>query len=121
MADPLAPAGGAVQRLTLGAMTADDVRSLLCAAGGIATPLADDPAWIAQVLRVSAGDPFYVKLLVEDVRDGRMRPEQIGAQPAGLDAYLKGWWEQVAAAVRAQDVRDLLGSLAVARGSFGTR
>ncbi|MGB3218310.1 MAG: ATP-binding protein [Anaerolineae bacterium] len=108
-----------VQRLTLGALTADDVRSLLRAAGGIATPLADDPGWIAQVLRVSAGDPFYVKLLVEDIRDGRMRPEQIGGQPAGLDAYLKGWWEQVAAAVRAQDVRDLLGSLAVARGLLG--
>jgi len=108
-----------VQRLTLGALTADDVRALLRAAGGTATPLADDPGWIAQVSHVSAGDPFYVKLLVEDVRDGRMRPEQIGGQPAGLDAYLKGWWEQVAAAVRAQDVRDLLGSLAVARGLLG--
>lgn len=108
-----------VQRLTLGALTADDVRSLLRAAGGTATPLADDPGWIAQALRVSAGDPFYVKLLVEDIRDGRMRPEQIGGRPAGLDAYLKGWWEQVAVAVRAQDVRDLLGSLAVARGLLG--
>lgn len=108
-----------VQRLTLGALTADDVRALLRAASGMATPLADDPGWIAQVLRVSAGDPFYVKLLVEDIRDGRMRPEQIGGQPDGLDAYLKGWWEQVAAAVRAQDVRDLLGSLAVARGLLG--
>lgn len=108
-----------VQRLALGALTADDVRALLRAVGGMATPLADDLGWTAQVLRVSAGDPFYVKLLVEDIRDGRMRPEQIGGQPAGLDAYLKGWWEQVAVAVRAQDVRDLLGSLAGARGLLG--
>lgn len=108
-----------LRQLMLGAMAADDVRSLLQAAGGTATRLADDPEWISQAVRVSAGDPFYVKLLVEDVRDGRVQPGQMGAQPAGLDAYLKGWWDQVAAAVRAQDVRDLLGSLAVARGPLG--
>jgi hypothetical protein len=67
-------------------------------------------------LQVSGGDPFYLKLLAEDVRDGRLRPGQIGTQPAGLDGYLKGWWEQVAAAVRAQDARDLLGCLVAARG-----
>lgn len=108
-----------LHQLTLGAMTADDVSSLLQAAGGTAAHLADDPGWISQAVRVSAGDPFYVKLLVEDVCDGRMQPGQMGTQPVGLDAYLKGWWDQVAAAARAQDVRDLLGSLAVARGPLG--
>ena len=111
--------GDRVHQLVLGAMSADDVRSLLLAAGGAAAPLADDTAWIAQVLRLSAGDPFYVKLLVDDVCEGRMQSEQIEAQPAGLDAYLKGWWDQVATAVRAQDVRDVLGNLAVARGPLG--
>lgn len=106
-----------VRRLELGAMAAGDVAALLRAAGGAAARLAEDAAWIGQALRVSEGDPFYLKLLVEDVRDGRMRPEQIGAQPAGLDEYLRKWWDQVAAAVRQeQDVRDVLGSLAVARG-----
>jgi hypothetical protein len=106
-----------VRRLVLAAMTAEDLTALLRAAGGVAAALADDAAWIGQALQVSGGDPFYLKLLVEDVRDGRLSPGQIDAQLAGLDAYLKGWWEQVAAAVRKeQDARDLLGCLAAARG-----
>jgi len=108
-----------LRQLTLGAMTTDDVQALLQAAGGAAARLAEDPGWISHVVRVSAGDPFYVKLLVEDVSDGRVRPQQMETQPVGLDAYLKGWWDQVAAAVRAQDARDLLGSLAVAHGPLG--
>lgn len=107
-----------VQRLVLGAMTTHDLAALLRAAGGAVAPLAEDRAWIEQALQVSDGDPFYLKLLAEDLRDGRMQPGQIGEQPVGLDAYLRSWWNQVAGAVRARDVRDLLGTLAIARGRF---
>lgn len=107
---------GRVRMMTLGAMKVEDVKSLLRAAGGVAAPLADDVTWIHEALRVSEGDPFYVKLIVEDVLTLRMLPSEIGKQPTGLDGYLKGWWDQIARTVRNQDVRDLLGSLAVARG-----
>ena len=89
-----------VQQLVLGAMAVDDLAALLRAAGGAVEPLADDVAWIEQALQVSGGDPFYLKLLVEDLRDGRMQPGQIGEKPVGLDAYLRSWWDQVAGAVR---------------------
>ena len=105
-----------VQCLSLEAMAADDLAALLRAAGGIGAPLADDRAWRSQALQVSAGDPFYLRLLIEDINAGRLQPSLLGSQPAGLDAYLKGWWQQLAAAVRAQDARDLLGCLAAARG-----
>lgn len=111
-----------VRQLALGAMTAEDVRSLLLAAGGSAAPLADDPDWTAQALRISTGDPFYVKLLVEDVRDGRMLPEQIDAQPEGLDAYLARWYLQIANAATQRNHEyhhDLLGCLSAAKGPLG--
>jgi len=113
-----------IRQLTLGAMTAEDVRFLLLAAGGSATPLANEPGWIAQALRVSAGDPFYLKLLVEDVRDGRMLPDQIETQPEGLDSYLERWYLQVANAATQQNYEyhhDLLGCLSAARGPLGRR
>ena len=98
------------------------MRSLLLAAGAVAASLADEETWVHEVLRVSDGDPFYIKLLVEDVLDGRLEPEEIGTQPTGLDEYLKGWWDQLASTAREaaqQDTHDLLGSLAAARGRLG--
>jgi hypothetical protein len=107
-----------VRQLTLGTMTVEDLRALLQAAGGAAQALADDLPWIHEAIRLSEGDPFYLKLMVEDVLNRRMRMEQIGTQPTGLDGYLKGWWDQVATAVRSADVRDVLGSLAAAHGGL---
>lgn len=98
-------------------MTADDIQSLLQAAGGDDLLAVDNAAFIQDVLRVSEGDPFYVHFLVEDLLNGRIQPENINQQPTGLDEYLRAWWEQVASAARSeQDIRDVLGSLAVALG-----
>jgi hypothetical protein len=105
-----------LQPLVLGVLKEQDVSALLEAAGGPATPLADDGDLVKEVLRISAGDPFYVKLLVEDLRDGRLASEQVGAQPTGLDGYLRAWWLQVARAAREKDVQQVLGSLAVVLG-----
>ena len=110
-----------VQQLELGAMKAEDVRSLLRVAGGTVAHLADNDAWIHEAQRVSNGDPFYLRLLVEDVRDGHIQPEAIEAQPVGLDEYLKSWWNQIDTEALADEVYDLLATLAAARGRLQWR
>jgi tetratricopeptide (TPR) repeat protein len=110
-----------VRRLVLGAMTPQDIHSLLHEAGGSLAILADDSAWIQQVEERSNGDPFYVGLLMKDLQSGDITPAQISEQPKGLDEYLTGWWRQINDAklkvlMGPQDVRDVLGTLAVAHG-----
>ncbi len=73
--------------------------------------------FLQQILRVSQGDPFYVRYLVKDIANGRISEAQIAQQPAGLESYLDGWWQQVSKALRnEEDIRNLLGILMVALG-----
>ncbi len=68
---------------------------------------------------MSQGDPFYLRLLVEDLRDG-MEPQQIDKQPTGLNKYLNQWWEPLEVlAMQMEDVRYFLGSLLAAHGRLG--
>jgi tetratricopeptide (TPR) repeat protein len=110
---------GKVEVLRLGRMGPEKVREVLLVAGGKAAKWAADDALVRQVHRVSEGDPFYLRLLAEDVLEGKLTPAEISRRPSGLDAYLGSWWEEVMQAARVEDVRDLLGTLMVALGPIG--
>ncbi len=103
--------------VTLGTMTEEDVKLLLQAAGGKAAPVANDPVRLEEVLHVSGGDPFYLKLLVEDIVQGDIQPNEINAQPRKLEEYLSNWYDQIAKQILTfQDVHDVLSTLAAAHG-----
>jgi hypothetical protein len=116
----------AVTPLALGTLSAGDIASLLRAAGDPAAAFADDAAFVGAMHAVSVyegpreqphGDPLYVRLLVEDVREGRIRSlDDLAGQPAGLKAYFDRWWEEITAALTGPVLRDLLGYLLVAKG-----
>jgi hypothetical protein len=115
-----------VTPLVLGTLTAEDIASLLRAAGDPAAAFADDPAFIKALHEVTVyegvgdhpyGDPLYVRLLVEDVREGRISAlSDLTGQPAGLKTYFDRWWEEITAALTGAVLRDLLGYLLMAKG-----
>jgi hypothetical protein len=76
-----------------------------------------DPAAIDAMFDVSAGDPFYVRYLAEDLAEERITSvAHLRTRPAGLTAYFDEWWKEVAASATKQSVRDLLGYLLVSKG-----
>jgi hypothetical protein len=101
--------------LRLDALTVDDLAGLLREAGSKAGVLADHRKLLQDLLSVSQGDPFYARLLVEDLRDGHLEPETVGKKPVGLQAYLDGWWGELSSPGIGKDAQDFLGT-AVARG-----
>jgi hypothetical protein len=116
----------AVTRLALGTLEESDVAAVLEAAGGPAAHLAKDGAFVRALRDVAVyeaagdrlrGDPLYVRLLVEDVRQKRIGSvEQLTRQPVGLKGYFDDWWSQITAALSGAVLRDLLGYLLVAKG-----
>jgi WD40 repeat protein len=94
-----------------------EISQLLGAVGDGVAKLAEDSAFVRAVCEKSGGDPFYLRYLVEDIRDKPIDSvEQLQAQPSGLKAYLDRWWKEVSEAAGEQVVRDLLGYLLVAKG-----
>jgi WD40 repeat protein len=105
----------AVTSIALGTLSTDDVAGLLRAAGDPAAALAADAAFVEAL--GAGGDPLYVRLLVEDVRESRVRTvADLRRQPAGLEAYFDRWWEEITAVLTGLALRDLLGYLVVAKG-----
>jgi WD40 repeat protein len=108
----------AVTSIALETLSTDDIAALLRAAGDPAAALAADTAFV-EALR-AGGDPLYVRLLVEDVCEGRIRTvADLRRQPAGLEAYFDRWWEEITAVLSGPALRDLLGYLVVAKGPIG--
>ena len=105
-----------VQTLTLTTLDTAGIADLLRTAGGAAAAWADDPPRLAEVQRVSQGDPFYLHYLVQDIRDGRIGADDLARQPVGLTGYLDGWWHSVEEHAEQQPVADLLGYLSTAHG-----
>ena len=106
-----------VQRtLRLHALDDTEIADVFERTGERAAAYVADPGRRERVASASGGDPFYVRLLAEDVQAGEHRDGS--APPAGLHAYLTRWWEELAADVdiQPQEAYDLLGFLVVARG-----
>lgn len=121
-----------VEEILLGAFTRDDVEGLLRLAGIVEDEKFDDlPALVEEV---TAGDPFFVRILVDDLSaepgkayenitalaaqvrsEGGQKATSSSAYPA-LRQYLKTWWDEVSRSGGDESgVEDLLGHLTVAR------
>jgi AAA ATPase domain len=116
-----------VKGLRLTTLGEAEIDRLLLAAGEQIPVWARAPKALATMHAISAGDPFYVRGLVDDLlpdEQGRARIEsfdELGRQPSGLEDYLDRWWEEVRHARKGagelgQAVRDLFGYLLVAKG-----
>lgn len=103
------------ERIELGPLSQAGVEEVLRAA--------NVPAWsfetnaLAMLTDKADGDPFYLRVLVEDLLRGRITtPSDLATRPKGVDDYLQRWWTEIQGTVGAQAVADLLGYLLVARG-----
>jgi hypothetical protein len=114
----------APQVIELDALTQEDILDLLHKAG--VPDWAKVPEAVAALTAKSQGDPFYVRLLIGDFlpdslgNAARIRaPEDLAAQPSGLDDYLSLWWTEIQDTIKSdQSVKQLLGYLLVARGGL---
>lgn len=110
--------------LTLSGLRREDVAEVLIAAGGPASGVAASQEALRELMKVAAyevdpargADPFYVRLLADDLAAGHLNSSQLGAQPTGLSDYLHKWWEQLATTADVQPIADLLSTLTVTLG-----
>lgn len=116
--------GDQVTALPLGGLERGEIRDLFAGLGAAGARIAGDDALLDHVVVHAAyesdpglgADPFYVRFLAEDVASAEVAPEEIPAQPQGLDAYLDRWWKQIVQLAGDTPVRDLFGTLAAAVG-----
>jgi hypothetical protein len=106
-----------VDVIELSTLGVPEIARLLQAAGDGAARWAEDADFLAAMAGRSAGDPFYLHYLIEDIRDIPITSlEEMEEQPRGLEGYLDKWWQEVSQATSEEAVRDLLGYLVVVHG-----
>lgn len=116
------------ERLTLGPMDRDEIRELFAQAGSL--PVGE--ALVADLELVTEGDPFFLRVLLDDflsdlpaahqelrrlvltAHGNAPRPEE--ALTEGLRRYLERWWSEIADVIGEQQIETLLGYLAVSLG-----
>ncbi|WP_307787443.1 AAA family ATPase [Streptomyces musisoli] len=84
---------------------------LLRMAGGAATGLDEDADFVAEMHRVTAGDPFYVRFLAEDAAAGVLTRDNVEHAPTGLEAYLDQQLEQLNRSAHRTEHVEILGFL----------
>ena len=84
---------------------------LLVMADGMAAELALDADFVAQMHSVSAGDPFYVRFLVEDAAAGVLTRDNVERVPTGLEGYLDQQLEQLNRSAHRAEHVEILGFL----------
>jgi hypothetical protein len=79
--------------------------------------LATDVDLLAEISRVSQGDPLTIRLLVEALQDGMLTPGRLTNQPPGLESFVRGWIDELEQhSVQRDVVRAFLGLCATALG-----
>ena len=113
--------------LPLEGLEATEVAAVLRAAGGQAVELAADEEIVADICKIAAfteeqyqsvsgADPFYVRLLAEDLAAGVRDKASLAKQPLGLGVYLDQWWQDVYSSATDQPLLDLISLLAAGLG-----
>ncbi|MER7191373.1 AAA family ATPase [Streptomyces flaveolus] len=97
--------------LRLAGLDEEALIELLRMAGGQAAGLARDADFVAQMHRVSAGDPFYVRFLVEDAATGVLTRDSVERVPTGLEGYLDQQLEQLNRSAHRAEHVEILGLL----------
>ena len=92
------------------------VCALLEKAGRKARSLADKREFVEELHGITEGDPFYLRFVVEDIRDGVIGPGNIADTPRGLNDYLDMQFEQLSKSATSQQQRDILGFILHAKG-----
>jgi hypothetical protein len=104
-------------RLALSPLEPKGIAALLKAAGGRTATFADNGQFVQQLSVTSGGDPFYLNILVDDIRAGLIATaSNLAQQPKKLNEYFGRWWKELQGAVRERPAKDLLGYLLVSRG-----
>src|SRR5271165_470646 len=105
------------QQMVLQTLGQSEIARLLEVAGEPAARYTRESEFVGAMYEVSGGDPFYLRYLVEDIREGKIDTlTTLRKQPAGLNSYLDEWWGEVRGATSEASVRDLLGYLLVCKG-----
>lgn len=108
----------------------EQVKAVFQKAGEQAKTFVEDPAALAEIMRVAAydpgrpslgADPFFVAFMADDATKGDLTPDGIATQPTGLESYLGRWLAAIRQSWGPKDKRDqaifdLFGTLAVAKG-----
>lgn len=107
-----------VDVVALDTLAAHSIGGLLRNAGGKAAEHAARPGFVDAVRDASKGDPFYLRLLVEDILAGDIGADDVATRPQGLHAYLAAWKEQLLGDVdlNRDEIYALLGVLTAAFG-----
>lgn len=98
-----------------------EIAQLLRAARDIPTNLARSNEFIRQLKRVSNGDPFYLRFLVEDIACGKITPHNIESMPSGLKTYLDSQFLILSRSTHSQQQEDILGYIIEAKGPLSRR
>jgi hypothetical protein len=112
---------GQLETMEVGRFDAKRVGDLLAAIPEL-SGLAQDEAFVANLLQVSGGDPFYLHFLVEDLQKPGVDPRaSLEKQPRGLQQYFYSRWKDlidsgVDAHLDDTLLNDMLGYFAVANG-----
>jgi hypothetical protein len=83
--------------------------------------LATDVDLLAEIARVSEGDPLTIRLLIEALQDGSLSPGHLTRLPPGLEAFVRDWLDELERhSSTAPAIRALLGLCAVALGPLSS-
>ncbi|MBE9508761.1 MAG: protein kinase [Chloroflexi bacterium] len=78
--------------------------------------LADDDTFVAELARVSEGDPLTTRMIVDALRIGDLTPQALSRRPPGLKAYLEDWLRELEERAESEAFWRLLGLCAAALG-----
>jgi hypothetical protein len=104
--------------LTLSGLDEPTVAQLLARAGGAGVVAAGRTDFVARLHAVSAGDPFYLRFLVEDVARGQLTVDNIDQTPTGLSLYLDQQLSQLNRSAYRPQHREILGFVLEAHGAL---
>lgn len=102
--------------ITLDRFDLKGVGAILKKAGGKATSRADKQKFVEALYNITDGDPFYLRFVVEDIRDGIIGNANIEDTPRGLNDYLDMQFELLSKSAASQQQRDILGYILHAKG-----
>ena len=103
-----------VKTIELGVLPADGVRQVLDRQAPEDLSAVERAVIARFLFDSSAGDPFYVGDLLEDLSEAGWRRDRLVPQPSSHSEYLRQWWSR--ADVRDEAFRQFMGILVVAKG-----
>lgn len=81
--------------LELEGLRREAVSDILQRLGNPLDKLATDVDLLAEIGRVSAGDPLTIRFLIEALRDGEVTPGKLTSLPPGLEAFVRDWLDEL--------------------------